>query len=139
MIDKQTKAILHKGCTMTIFIIEDDEIYGSFLAQSLNQTAGRTVHTFTRAEDALGAIDALRPDTVICDFRLPGLSGIEMFEQVKDRLPKDGKFIMISALDDGLQVLSFIQRGLRDYVIKDHHVVEALNAVLENRDEELFY
>ncbi len=124
---------------MKVLIIEDDEIYAAFLAQSLNQVAGRNIQVFHRAEDALAAFDELGPDMVICDFRLPGLSGIEFFDQVHTRLPKSGKFIMISALDDGLQVLNFIQRGLRDYVIKDNHVIDALNAILTNKDEELFY
>ena len=45
---------------------------------------------------------------------------------------------MLSALDDGNMVLSFIQRGVRDYVIKDDGVIESLTAVLEGNEDEYY-
>jgi hypothetical protein len=45
---------------------------------------------------------------------------------------------MLSALDDGNMVLSFIKKGVRDYVIKDDSVIESLTAILEGKDEEYY-
>lgn len=124
---------------MRIFIIEDDPIYAEFVAASLNKTSGRNVKVFITAEDALAAVSAETPQVVISDFRLPGMSGIDFFEQVTPLLPKDTKFIMMSVLDDGLQVLGFIQKGLRDYVIKDDRIIESLNAIISGQDDALMY
>lgn len=124
---------------MNIFLIEDDGIYADFLVASLRKDGDRNIRHFLNAEEALAAAQMEPPQFFICDYRLPGMTGMDLFEQVKPLIPQGGKFVMVSALDDGMQVLDFIQRGLRDYVIKDDHVVEAINAILENRDEELFY
>ena len=124
---------------MRIFIIEDDPIYAEFVAASLSQTPGRQVSVYPTAEDGLTAVEAETPEVVISDFRLPGMSGIDFFEHVKPLLPKDSKFIMMSGLDDGMQVLGFIQKGLRDYVIKDERITESLNAIITGQDDALIY
>jgi hypothetical protein len=46
---------------------------------------------------------------------------------------------MLSAIDDGNMVLSFIQKGVRDYVIKDENVIESLVAVLEGKDDDYLF
>lgn len=133
-----------RGRTMKIFLIDDDAIYAEFLLVSLRkastgQDGDRNIRHFLNAEDALAAASSEQPLIYICDYRLPGMSGMDFFERVKNQMPEGGKFVMVSALDDGMQVLDFIQRGLRDYVIKDDHVIASLNAIIDNRDEELFY
>ena len=66
------------------------------------------------------------------------MSGIDFYEKIKSRITDDNKVIMLSALDDGNMVLSFIQRGVRDYVIKDESVIESLAAVLEGNDDNYY-
>ncbi len=43
---------------------------------------------------------------------------------------------MLSASDDGNMVLSFIQKGVRDYVIKDENVIESLQAILSGKADD---
>jgi DNA-binding NarL/FixJ family response regulator len=45
---------------------------------------------------------------------------------------------MLSALDDGNMVLSFIQKGVRDYVIKDENVIHSLQAIISGNDDHYF-
>jgi PleD family two-component response regulator len=45
---------------------------------------------------------------------------------------------MLSALDDGNMVLSFIKRGVRDYVIKDENVIDSLTAILQGKEDDYF-
>lgn len=123
---------------MRIFIIEDDPIYAEFVSASLGKTAGRTITCFTTAEEALEATAEGSPDIMIADFRLPGMSGIDLFEKIQPN-HKETRFIMMSALDDGLQVLGFIQKGLRDYVMKDDRIIESLNAIINGQDDTLIY
>ena len=66
------------------------------------------------------------------------MSGIDFYEKIKSRITDDNKVIMLSALDDGNMVLSFIQRGVRDYVIKDESVIESLAAVLEGNEDNCY-
>ncbi len=122
---------------MNIYLIEDDEIYAQFVKKALGQSNPQyKINTFTSAEDALKAINGKLPDVMIVDYKLPGMSGIEFYDTIKTRITDNNKVIMLSALDDGNLVLSFIQRGVRDYVIKDETVIESLGAVLEGKEDD---
>lgn len=123
---------------MTIFLIEDDEIYAEFLRKALGNNPNYKVNSFTSAEEALKAVNGKLPDVMIVDYKLPGMSGIELYEKIKDRIQEHNKVIMLSALDDGNMVLSFIQKGVRDYVIKDENVVESLQAILEGKEDDYY-
>jgi DNA-binding NarL/FixJ family response regulator len=123
---------------MDIFLVEDDTIYSEFIQKALSQNRDYKVKTFVSAEDALKAINGRLPDVVIVDYKLPGLSGIELYEKIKSKIREHNKVIMLSALDDGNMVLSFIQKGVRDYVIKDENVVESLQAIISGNDENYF-
>ncbi len=124
---------------MNIYLVEDDEIYAQFVKKALgNSNPKYNIRAFTSAEDALSAINGKLPDVMIIDYNLPGMSGIDFYEKIKSRITDDNKVIMLSALDDGNMVLSFIQRGVRDYVIKDESVIESLAAVLEGNDDNYY-
>ncbi len=121
-----------------IFLIEDDSIYAEYIRKSLEQTGEYNVSHYLSAEAALQAMNGKTPEALIVDYRLPKMSGIELFESIKDKFPKDTKIILVSAIDDGSMVLSFIQKGVRDYVIKDENVIESLQAILSGKDEDYF-
>lgn len=123
---------------MQIFLIEDDEIYAEFLKKVLGQNPDYKIQAFHTAEAAYSAINVKLPDAMIIDYKLPGMTGIELFEKIKPRITDANKIIMLSAIDDGNMVLSFIQKGVRDYVVKDENVVDSLKAVLEGSDDDLY-
>lgn len=123
---------------MTIYLVEDDVIYAEFIKKSLNSNSAYTINVFHTAEDGLILLNTTLPDVLIIDYKLPGMSGIELYEKVKSRLTDKNKVVMLSALDDGNLVLNFIQRGVRDYVIKDENVIESLEAVLNGSEDDYF-
>ena len=75
---------------------------------------------------------------LILDYQLPGMTGIDLYEQVKDQLSSEVKVIMMSAIDDGNLVLDFIKKGVRDYVVKDEKVINTLISVIEGEDDIYF-
>lgn len=123
---------------MRIFLIEDDEIYAEFVKKALGQNPDYQVNSFFTAEEALKAVNGKLPDVLIIDYKLPGMSGIELYEKIKDKIGDQTKVIMLSALDDGNMVLSFIQKGVRDYVIKDENVIESLEAILSGKEDDYY-
>lgn len=123
---------------MQIFLIEDDAIYSQFIQKALSQNSEYKIQAFDTAESAFAAINGKLPDAMIIDYKLPGISGIELYEKIKEKV-KEEKIIMLSALDDGNMVLSFIQKGVRDYVIKDENVIESLKAILEGNDDDYLF
>jgi DNA-binding NarL/FixJ family response regulator len=123
---------------MNIFLVDDDEIYSEFIRKALSMNANYNIRLFFSAEEALKAINGKLPEVVIIDYKLPGLSGIELYEKIKSKITHDTRVIILSALDDGNMVLSFIQKGVRDYVIKDESVIDSLQAIISGNDENYF-
>lgn len=122
---------------MNVYLIEDDEIYAEFVQKSLSKNPNYKIKTFRSAEECLSTGNG-SADAYIVDYNLPGKSGIEFFEEMKPRLSEENKLIMMSAIDDGNMVLSFIKKGVRDYVIKDDNVIESLAAILDGKEEEYY-
>lgn len=122
---------------MTVYLIEDDEIYAEFILRSLSKNPKYQIKIFKSAEDCLANGQAVA-DAYIVDYNLPGKSGIEFYEAIKSKLKEKNKLIMMSAIDDGNMVLSFIKRGVRDYVIKDNTIIDSLTAILEGKEDEYY-
>ena len=123
---------------MTIYLVEDDIIYAQFIRKSLEKEGANTITWFSNAEDCLMAVQkGSLPEAFILDYKLPGMTGIDLYEKLKTMLA-DQRVIIMSSIEDGNLVLSFIQRGVRDYVIKDETVTESLIAILEGKEDDYF-
>lgn len=121
---------------LKVFLVEDDEAYAEFIKKSLRTKY--QIYSFITAEECLVTLKSISPDVLILDYNLPGITGIELYEQIKDQLKPDVKVIMMSAIDDGNLVLEFIQKGVRDYVVKDENVIKTLTSVIEGEDDIYF-
>jgi len=127
------------GSAMNIYLIEDDEIYAEFIRKALlGQNPDWKISHFSTAEAAEKAINGTLPDVLIIDYKLPGMSGIDLYDRIKSKVKDNNKVVMLSALDDGQMVLGFIQKGVRDYVIKDENVVESLKAILDGNEDDYY-
>lgn len=121
---------------LKVFLVEDDEEYAEFIKKSLRKKY--QIYSFITAEECLVTLKSINPDVLILDYKLPGMTGIELYEQVKDQLSSEVKVIMMSATDDGNLVLDFIKKGVRDYVVKDEKVINTLISVIEGEDDIYF-
>lgn len=122
---------------MTVYLVEDDSIYADFIRKSLGRDGHFKVTWFPSAEDCLAAITKNGlPDSLILDYKLPGMTGIDLYNIIKSKLKENQKCIIMSSIDDGNMVLSFIQRGVRDYVIKDENVIDSLTSILEGKEDD---
>ena len=121
---------------LKVFLVEDDEAYAEFIKKSLRTKY--QIYSFITAEECLVTLKSISPDVLILDYHLPGMSGIELYEQIKDQLDSEVKVIMMSAIDDGNLVLEFIKKGVRDYVVKDEKVIQTLISVIEGEGDIYF-
>jgi FixJ family two-component response regulator len=104
----------------TVSIIDDDDSVRRALSR-LIRSAGLPVETFASAEEFLQAAGRAAPRCLILDVRLPGLSGLELYE----RLSAEGKsapVVFISAYaDDPMRelaqragALAFLEKPFED-------------------------
>ncbi len=77
----------HQG-SGTILLVEDEEIVRS-MVQSLLEPQGYTVLPAASAEEAMELLDAAgdEPDAMLTDIVLPGRSGLQLADEVKERFP----------------------------------------------------
>jgi len=121
---------------LKVFLVEDDEAYAEFIKKSLRTKY--QIYSFITAEECIVTLKSISPDVLIIDYNLPGMNGIELYDQTKDQLGSDVKVIMMSAIDDGNLVLEFIKKGVRDYVVKDEKVINTLISVIEGEGDIYF-
>ncbi len=116
-----------------IFIVEDDLEYAEFIKAKLRRSY--KIYSFSNAEDCQISLKSITPDVLVLDYYLPGMNGIDLYENVKDKLPKSTKVVILSSVDDGKLVLEFIKKGIRDYVVKDDNVIDSLTAIIEGEED----
>ncbi|HXG46477.1 MAG TPA: response regulator transcription factor [Methylomirabilota bacterium] len=116
---------------MTVAIVEDDESIRSSLALLIDGAAGfRCVSTHANAEAALARLPHVKPDVVLMDIQLPGLSGVECVRKLKTLLPRT-QTIMLTAFEDDEQVFQSLAAGACGYLLKRSRP----SAILEAIDE----
>ena len=121
---------------LKVFLVEDDVAYAEFIKKSLRTKY--QIYSFITAEECIITLKSISPDVVIIDYNLPGMNGIELYEEIKEQLKSEVKVIMMSAIDDGNLVLDFIKKGVRDYVVKDEKVINTLISVIEGEGDIYF-
>jgi DNA-binding NtrC family response regulator len=116
----------------SIYIVDDEAVARNGLKLVL-KNKNYDVATFETAEAALKAIDKRAPDLVLLDIGLPGMSGVEALEIIKERHP-EVIVVMITAYEDVPTVVSAMKTGAYEYVVKPVQM-DALLVILRNAFE----
>lgn len=89
--------------------------------------------SYTNAEQAEAALPAQPTDIVVMDINLPGKSGIDCINSVKDRCP-DSQFIMFTIFEDDQKVFDALESGASGYLLKKTPKEKILEALKELHD-----
>jgi DNA-binding NarL/FixJ family response regulator len=85
------------------------------------------------AEDALPLLEASRPDVVVVDMNLPGMSGLQLTREIGSRGLRS-RVLVLSAYDDYAYVTGALEAGVGGYLLKTasaRELVDALRAVAD--------
>ena len=86
-------------------------------------------------QDALELAEALRPDVILTDIKMPFMDGLELCRILTDRLPAS-RFVVFSGFDAFEYAKQAIQMNVVEYILKPINADE-LSAVLRRLKEEL--
>ena len=118
-----------------VWIIDDDRSIRWVFEKALARE-GIAHKTFGAPQEALDHLGTERPQVVVSDIRMPGLSGLELMQQLKERLPSTPVIIMTAYSDLESAVAAF-QGGAFEYLPKpfdvDHAVELVRRAIEESR------
>ena len=98
-------------------VVDDDETVIEQVTQVMHQM-GYAVERSTNGLDALRRCQAARFDVVICDVRMPRLSGLSFLSNLAHTPNAQSKVIMISALDDHSIRSQALASGASAYLVK---------------------
>ena len=123
----------------TVLVIDDDEGLRDTIALML-ETEGFRPALAEDGKIGLQQTMALRPDLVLVDLRMPGLSGIEVCKQIRAAGMKT-PLIVLSAVGDEMDKVLLLEIGADDYVTKPfapEEVLEVVAEVVSRRTDEAF-
>lgn len=91
-----------------IYVVDDERVIADTLCAIL-RGSGYDSRAFYDAETALTACEDLRPDVVVSDVSMPGMSGVEMAMQLKQHFPGCG-ILLFSGNAGTVEVLELAHR-----------------------------
>ena len=115
--------------TIGVFVLDDHVMVRDGMCMLLEAQPGvDVVGQAESGEDALPMLRRLRPDVLLCDVHLPGISGLEVTERVV-RGGYGTRVIVVSASQEGPLPRRALEAGASAYVGKAHDVSELVRAV----------
>lgn len=99
-----------------VVVIDDDRSVCEMIRRSLEKIC-LTVSSVATADDGLTLIRKVSPDVVLLDVMLPGTSGLEVFQKIRD-IDRKLPIIFITAGSDSSTAIRAMQLGGFDYVTK---------------------
>jgi len=110
-----------------VLVVDDDEAIRNLLAKTL-RAAGYPCSTAASAGEALGLMDSRPPALVITDIVMPGRSGLDFLESVRQG-DREVAVIVMTAYRDIDLIIRALRAGAYDYLIKPFRLEEILISV----------
>ena len=111
----------------TVLVVDDKEMMRDSVGATL-QRAGFTILAAPNGNAALDIIAKRRPDCVVTDLKMPGLTGVELLERVRE-FDDDLPVVLMTAFGDVGTAVKAMKLGAFDYITKPFEGDELLIAV----------
>ncbi|MEK7723114.1 MAG: response regulator transcription factor [Acidobacteriota bacterium] len=117
--------------SLRVVIIEDLRDIREGLAALINGTRGyNCVAAYGMMETALARIEKEVPDIILTDLGLPGMSGIEGIERLREIFPET-PIIALTVYDNDQQIFNALCNGANGYLLKNTPPARLLEALQE--------
>jgi len=115
-------------------VVEDDPGLRELLYEEL-ESSGYGVRAYGSAENFLAQLDQDEPDLVISDIRLPGMTGMQLLQQLQQR-KQQPSMLLITAFGTVNQAVDALKQGADDFLTKPldiEHLLLSVARLLELR------
>ena len=121
------------GNPKLIFVVDDDPFINMLVVKRFS-SEGYQLEAYSSGEECLEALNK-NPDLIILDHLFAKedkefMNGMEVLDKIKLVKP-DMSVIMLSGQDNGEVVLELARKGIDDYVIKDHNLIDNLHIAIK--------
>lgn len=119
-----------------ILVVDDSPTQLEAL-RALIADAGLEVVTAGTGEEAFEAARSLRPELVLSDVVMPGMSGFDLCRAIKEAMGEDAPaVVLLTSLADPRDIVRGLEAGADNYITKPYeaaHLIQRVRWVLENR------
>lgn len=103
---------------LKVVVAEDETLFRDFLVRIIRQRFGfEIIGEVATGEEAYRLCNDHKPDLIILDLRLPGISGQELAERLIHEQP-DAKILIISSVEDPKRIGQLLQMGVTGFLNK---------------------
>lgn len=106
----------------SILVVDDEATMREVLFCNLRES-GYETRVAGSVNEALALLDREPADLVLSDIVMPGASGLDLLERLKDRWP-DTAVVMVTALADIQAAIDALKLGASDYILKPFTLVQ---------------
>lgn len=118
-----------------VLVIEDEDSIRGFITLNLS-AAGYEVSEAETGEKALSMLSVIKPDVIVLDLMLPGISGLKVCQVVREMIPETFIIMLTAKAQDTDKVLG-LELGADDYMVKPFNPLELIariKAMLRRKD-----
>lgn len=120
---------------MNIVIVDDDKLVAVSLKTILESTGSVNVLAMgSCGEEAIGLYSRHRPDVLLMDIRMNGMSGIEAGERILADFP-EAKILYLTTFSDDEYIVKAVLMGAKGYILKQDFgsICPALETVMNGQ------
>ncbi|MDP2350054.1 MAG: response regulator transcription factor, partial [Chloroflexota bacterium] len=107
-----------RGPALRVMLVDDHAHIRSAIRQAISAPDIVIVGEAAAGEEAIGLALSLRPDVILLDIDLPGLSGLDVVRELAPRLPKTS-VVMLTVSSASRDLFEAIRLGAVGYLTKD--------------------
>jgi len=116
-----------ESASKRLLVVDDEPLVTDALARFL-RSRGYEVETAASGEEALIALDGGRFVAMLCDVRMPGLSGVETVPRAL-RIDPDLAILMLTGVNDAPTATTTLSTGALDYLLKPVELADLHQAI----------
>jgi DNA-binding NarL/FixJ family response regulator len=113
---------------LRVMVVDDHDLFRSGLLRLLAEDGLKVVGEARNGEEAVRRALELRPDVVVMDVNMPGMSGVEATRELHTAAPECAVLMLTVNADDD-DVLDAILAGAAGYLLKDARLPEIVRAI----------
>ena len=116
---------------MKVVIIDDDKLVAASLKTIVESDSGiEVLATGSSGQEAIELYDEYKPDVLLTDIRMEGMSGLEAGETILEK-HKDAKLLYLTTFNDDEYIVKALSIGAKGYIIKQDFdsIIPSLKAV----------
>lgn len=111
----------------TVVLVDDEQLIRVALAQALSSSGLELVGEAATGEDAIELVVDVRPDVVLMDLQLPGMSGVQAIQQLGLLAPVSR--VLVLTRSEQNRVVEAIVAGATGYILKSAPIEAIISAV----------